>query len=224
MSISKGYFQGNLRVKYKFILFLLAFLLTAFLFTGMAKASGNFIPIHLQKGVSVEIPKNWVVLSNNSRITIDSYAQSKLADYFDLTSDYNFAANYYGDNDKTASAIFNIRYYPDETITQADSNSLTIADTKVLDDAIRTGLAKASQQFGIRVLSWMGTKKQTINGIVAFVTEYSHRSTKGGASFRVRLVRVFSANRSFTITLSYKEDQEFFLRPICDYIIMSTRM
>lgn len=191
----------------------------------IADASGNFIPIRLQNGISVELPRNWTALSNNQRITLDSYVQSKreLAGASDPASDLNFAANYYDDHGKTA-AIFNIRYYPNQEVTQADSRAATAADTKELDDTLRTEMAAAMQQFGMRVLSWMGTEKQFINGAVAFVTEYRRAAIRDGAPFRVRLVRVLSAGRSFTVTISYREDQHFFLRPICDRVIQSIRM
>ncbi len=81
------------------------------------------------------------------------------------------------------------------------------------------------QQLGARILSWMGTKKQSINGIVAFVTEYRQSAIREGEPpFRVRLVRVLNAERSFTVSVSYREDQEFFLRKICDRVIQSIRM
>src|SRR4051794_9377909 len=83
------------------------------LYVGIATATGNFLPVRLPKGVTVELPKNWIALSNNQRITLDSYVQAKreMAGSADPSSDLNFAANYYDDQGKTA-AIFNIRYYP----------------------------------------------------------------------------------------------------------------
>lgn len=192
---------------------------------GIANATSNFLPIPLPKGVTVELPRNWIVLSNNQRITLDSYVQAKreMAGAADTSSDLNFAANYYDGQGKTA-AIFNIRYYPEQTITQAESRAATAADTKQLDDVLRGEMTAAQQQFGMRVLLWMGTTKQTINGAVAFVTEYRRAAIRGGAPFHVRLVRVLSAGRTFTVTISYREDQGIFLRPICDRVIKSIRM
>jgi len=36
-------------------------------------------------------------------------------------------------------------------------------------------------------------------------------------------VRVFNGGKSFTMTVSYRENQEYLLRPICDRIISSLR-
>ena len=38
-----------------------------------ALATDNFVRVKLPKGSSIEIPKNWVVLSENQRITLDSF-------------------------------------------------------------------------------------------------------------------------------------------------------
>ena len=191
----------------------------------LATATGNFLTIRLAKGVTVELPRNWTALSNNQRITLDSYVEAKrsMKGPSDPASDLNFAANYYDEQGKTA-AIFNVRYYPDQTVTQADSRAATAADTKELDDALHSEMEAGMQQFGMRILAWMGTKKQSINGLIAFVTEYRRAAIREGSPFRVRLVRVLSGGRSFTVTVSYREDQELFLRPICDRVIQSIRM
>lgn len=195
-----------------------------FLCADLAVATSNFLTIHLARGVTVELPKNWVAFSNNQLITLDSVveARGKLADIPDYPSDLPFAANYYDEQRRTA-AMFNIRYYPELMITQADSRAFTATDIKELDDGLRAVVV--APHSGVPLLSWMGTKKQSINGLIAFVTEYRRKSVVDGAApFRVRLVRVLSAQRSFTVTISYREDQEIILRPICDYVIQSIRM
>ena len=194
-------------------------------FAGVVGATGNFVIIHLPKHVSIELPKNWTAISNNQRITLDTFVQSKreLAGASDPSSDLNFAANYYDDSGNTA-AIFNIRYYPDMDVTQEDSRAASKSDTEELDGALKAEMVPAMQQFGMTVLSWMGTKKRSINGIVAFITEYQRASLRQGSPFRVRLVRVLNGERSFTVTISYREDQEYFLSPISDRVIQSLRI
>lgn len=201
------------------------FSVALFLVANVAFATGNFVTIQLPNRVSVELPRNWTAISNNQRITLDTYVQSKreLSGATDPSSDLNFAANYYDDHGKTA-AIFNVRYYPGMDVTQADSRAASNSDTKELDEALKAEMVPAMRQFGMTILSWMGTKKQNINGIFAFVTEYRRASMNQGSLFRVRLVRVLNGGRSFTVTISYREDQEIFLRPICDRVIQSIRV
>ncbi len=181
------------------------------LHVGLANATSNFLAVRLPNAVTVELPRNWTALSNNQRITIDSWVQAKreTAGASNPSSDLTFAANYYDEQGKTV-AIFNIRYYPEQTVTQAESRAATTVDTKELDDALHNEMAAAQQQFGVRLLSWLGTTKQTINGTIAFLTEYRRTAIREGTPFRVRLVRFLSAERSFTVTVSYREDQELF--------------
>ncbi len=85
-------------------------------------ATGNLTTVKLPKGVSIELPKNWVVFSNNQRIALDTAMKSAL----DLSgtgappSELPFAANLYDDRGRTL-AILNIRYYPELDLSQADA-------------------------------------------------------------------------------------------------------
>lgn len=187
-------------------------------------ASNNFILIRLPHDVKIEIPRNWMVLSKNQLITIDSFfqARSERAGIFDASSDLNFGANYYDEARKTA-AIMNIRYYPDLDISQAEARGAVQSDIRELDSIVRESMREAGQIGGFSILSWNGTTKRAINGTTAFVTEYKRSPLKNNGNFKVRLVRVFNGRKSFTLTVSYREDQEYLLRPICDRIISSLR-
>jgi hypothetical protein len=132
----------------------------------------------------------------------------------------NFGANYYDEAGKTA-AIMNIRYYPDSEISQADARAAGAYDIRELNSALREGMVKAGEANGFSLLAWNGTAKQAINGTTAFVTEYRRSPLKNNGNFNVRLVRVFNVGKSFTLTVSYREDQEYLLRSICDRIISS---
>jgi len=188
-------------------------------------ASDNFVRVSLPRGVSIELPKNWIVLSKNQRITLDSAVESGL----DLSgieqeeSELPFAANYYDDKQNTIG-ILNIRYYPQLDITQEDARSATLQDIEEIDSALKENIYKPAEVFGMKVSSWNGTQKKFINGIIVFLTEYQRNSQKGDGEFLVRLVRVFSGNRSFTLTVSYHEKASFLLKPITDKIINSLNL
>lgn len=194
------------------------------LFLTSAYATDNFVKIKLPKGVSIELPKNWVVISKDQRITLDTMVESglDLAGIDQENSDLPFAANYYK-NGKTIG-IINNRYYSDLELTQYDAKQATSQDVKELDAALKEGMVKSMSAFGMSVLSWEGTKKITINGITAFVTEYHRKALKSTGAFRVRLVRVFAGKRSFTLTVSYSEDEAFFLKTITDRVISSLKL
>ena len=193
-------------------------------YAALAPASNNFVSVRLPHGVQIELPRNWEALSKNQRITLDSSVQSRneRAGLFDASSDLNFGANYYDEAGKTA-AIMNVRYYPNLDVSQTEARASGPSDISELDSALRESMLEAGQIYGFSVLAWNGTVKQVINGVTAFVTEYKRSPLNNNGNFKVRLVRVFNGGKSFTMTVSYRENQEYLLRPICDRIISSLR-
>lgn len=190
----------------------------------VAIAANNFVPVRLPHGVQIELPRNWEALSKNHRITIDSTVQSRneRAGIFDASSDLNFGANYYDEARKVA-ALMNVRYYPSLAVSQAEARAAGTADLRELDAELHNVMLKAAQINGFSVLVWNGTSKQVINGVTAFITEYKRSPLNNNGNFKVRLVRVLNGGKSFTMTVSYRENQEYLLRPICDRIISSLR-
>jgi hypothetical protein len=183
--------------------------------------STNFVKINLPKGVSIELPKNWVVISNDQRITLDTVVESglDLAGIDQGISDFPFAANYYKSNETIG--IVNIRYYPNVDLEQNDVDQSSLENINELDAALKDSVIKSMTAFGASVSSWEGTQRKTINGIMSFVTEYHRVSQDGVDVFRVRLIRVFAGDRSFTLTVSYNEKESLFLKTITDRIINS---
>lgn len=187
-------------------------------------AADNYVPIELPHDVRIDLPRNWKVISRNQRITLDSSVQARTESIgvFNASSDLNFGANLYDEAGKTA-ALVNIRYYPDLETTQEDARSATDADVQYLDSVLRSSIAKNGQTFGYSILKWLGTSQRTLNGNVAFITEYERSPLNNNGNSRVRLVRFFNGRASFTITVSYRAGQEYLLRPICDRIISSIK-
>jgi hypothetical protein len=189
--------------------------------------NGHWLPVTLPLGVSIEIPKNWTPLSNNTRLTIETGVDARL-DLSNLPrlvgSELPFAANLFDDKGH-AIALMNIRYYSDIDVTHAEARRATKKDVDELDIAIRRSMEQASTAFGWRIVRWHGTEKRTINGTTIFVTEYTRSPLPNAppGNRRVRLARVLDGPRSFTLTVSYYEPQEYVLRPISEKIIVSLR-
>ena len=203
---------------------LLVVAVIAFFSLTSVNASDNFVKISLPKGVSIELPKNWIVLSNDLRITIDTMVDSglDLAGIEYENTDLPFAANYFKNGETVG--IINIRYYSNLDFTQNDSRQATLQDINALNATLKESIVKSMTAAGMSVLSWTGTKKRTINGITVFVTEYRRKSIKGIEAFRVRLIRVLAGDRSFTLTVSYAEEESASLKPITDRIINSLKL
>ena len=195
--------------------------LILFLFAGTISIAGsNYKTISLPKGVSIDLPINWQVISNNERITLDAYVET----LFDpLDSELPFAANYYNDDDEI-DALVNIRYYPSEVVTQENVINMFTPDVlRAMDDVVHKGIMLAMPKANLKMLSWNGTKKKLIKDTVALVTDYRRSSGLPKSNVRVRLVRVLNGNKSFTLTVSYVDNKKssFMLKEITNRIIES---
>jgi len=180
----------------------------------------NFVRVPLGKGASIEVPKNWVVLSGNHRTTIDSFVEAK--GYRQTESTLSFAANLYDDRGKTI-ALVNARFYPDNPITQAEARQATSADIKEIDVEMRKAVEAPLKAMGVRMLNWYGSKMQVINELYVLVHEHQHSGAGDAGVTRVRGVRVWRSPRSFTVTLSYRERDATILLPIINYMTNSLR-
>ncbi len=180
--------------------------LILFLFAGTISIAGsNYKTISLPKGVSIDLPINWQVISNNERITLDAYVET----LFDpLDSELPFAANYYNDDDEI-DALVNIRYYPSEVVTQENVINMFTPDVlRAMDDVLYKSSTLAMKKISGKMLSWNGTKKKLIKDTVALVTDYRRYEGLSKSNARVRLVRVLNGNKSFTLTVSYADNKK----------------
>ncbi len=185
--------------------------------------AGSLVPIRLPSDVTVELPRNWTTLTDNCRTTIDTAARSMAArdGVLDASSDLKFAATLFDDAGQ-ATALFNVRYYPDQKLSQSDAETMSASELLDLDTLVRTSIEQAGRGH-FTVTSWRGTERRTINGIICFVSEYTRTGADARSPFCARLVRVFNAANSHTLTVSYRTSDEPLLRPICDRIISSLR-
>lgn len=197
--------------------------LTMLTLGSLARADNNYVLIQMPRGVSVELPKNWYPIRENERVTLDASTQAnaeRAGEY--VNSELPVAANYYDAAGKTA-AMMNVRYYPEQTVTQGELRAATAAEVKEIDALMKGMLQQSGQVSGFRVLEWRGTTRVTLPSGVALLCEYKRSPLKNNGNFVVRLVRVMNGPRSFTLTVSYREDQEVWMRPITDRIIRTLR-
>lgn len=182
----------------------------------------SFITIDLPDGLSFILPEDWSVLSNNQVKTVDSFVGSthqSLSSVENASSSLNFAANLYNDH-KVVIGILNVRFYPDIDISQAQVRSFTADDIRDFDKEIHGLMKDSLEKTGISLVSWGGTVRKDINGVVALVTDYDRKSLLDDGLFRVRLVRVLAEGQSFTFTISYNKDSPI-LEDVVDRIVGS---
>ena len=210
------------RLTLRVLLATAALILTALPLPGQKARGSAYITLRLPQSVSMAMPRNWRVLTEDARLTVDAAREALLSeiDLESLPSHVPFAANYY-DGAKVTAGILNIRYYPGQALTQRDVRHLTASDIRVIDGALRSEIIRGAAAAMVKIVEWRGTALRSINGRHFLVTEY-RRTSASGKTFRVRLVRMLAGRESFTVTVSYREDEPI-LRPITDYMIATIR-
>jgi len=185
---------------------LIGFLVAVFL-TGKPTIAASCATINVAPNVSICLKNGWQPILGGKLTTLDAFGSGgKLLDFTKLS----FAANLYG-TDNAVAAMLNIRRYPSETITQADVLSFTTTSDEAyesvseldlaLQEVIKTELPKR----GIKILGWLGTVLNRLDGKTVFTTTYRRLSAATKTVFVVSLVRYFNGPESFTLTLSHRE-------------------
>src|SRR5437016_3397314 len=77
----------------------------------------------LSNGVTCELPRNWTAITGNSRVTMEAAVTALVGPENMESAELPFAANLYDDRHATIG-IFNIRFYPDFELGQADVQAL----------------------------------------------------------------------------------------------------
>lgn len=137
-------------------------------------------------------------------------------------SDYAFGANLY-DESGMVSSMMNIRCYSDMPLDQPTTALFTSSEVQEIDRALENAMRTSGQAAGFQILEWRGTKKIVVNGYTMLLTEYKRSPIQNNGNFVVRLARILNGPKSFTVTVSYRENQEKLLRQIGDKIIASIR-
>ena len=182
--------------------------------------ASNFIRVPLGKGASIEVPKNWTVISGSQRVTIDALVEAK--GYRKSEWEFNFGANLYDEQGKTM-ALVNARFYPNNSITQAEARGATPSDLREFDIELKKNVEAPLNAMGSRMTKWFGSQMQVINGLYVLVHEHQQSGNGDQGTARVRGLRVWNSPRSFTVTLRYQVQYATMLLPIIDYMTSSLR-
>ncbi len=190
-----------------------------------AQTSDTSVTVMLPHGVSVDVPTNWVIFSNDQRVALDPSARSRL----DLSrvlldaSPVPFEARLSDESGHTIGMV-SARYFPHLGISQTDARAVSTGELHQLDIELEKEVRRDLADSGMSVTSWRSTTRKDLNGLRVLASEYHRRSKALEGDFRVRVFRVWADQRSFTLTISYWEPRAEPLEPIADRIIGSLRM
>lgn len=188
---------------------------------GPSKKFSKQFEVLLPKGVSVHLSNSWKVFSASQVVSLDSLTNSKLQEAGQLHAEgnLNFAANFYNSVNETIG-IFNIRYYPDIRESNEEIASFTKEELELLNNQLFQNISTGVKANGGKVLEWNGSKFEKINSKLYIVSKYSRKGANGSV-FKVQLIRMINGSKSFTVTLSYRSEDDSQMSKIIDSVKQS---
>jgi hypothetical protein len=202
------------------------FVITVIAFSALASVNATDgyrrVDLLIDKGVSIELPNNWIILSNRERSDLQAFVNSKKdsasPDHAILDSPF-FAVF------KRNSLIVGIAqaFNNDINATQNYLRKLTKQDIAEMNTALKKGIVDDAAIAKSHVLSWEGTNKETINGVTALVSRYRLKD-ESGAVKNTCLINVLNGERSFALNVIYLEGEQQYLEPATYKIINSLKL
>jgi len=175
-----------------------------------------FVQIKLKNGISFVLPRNWKIIDNNTKTTLEASVASRIK--LPINTSLPFAANLYNHKNSTV-AMVNVRIYPEMDVYQRDVSALNKQSVNDFDKELKINITDGVRPLGIEVTNWYGTKIVRINGKFFLSTQYRRTSAIDPLKyFRVNLVRLLDGKHSYTLTVSYEEGSGYLLKPIIEKI------
>ncbi len=180
-------------------------------------AEGNFIRIKTGDGASIQIPKNWSIINNSARTTLDASVEAR---GIRSPGPLPFAANLYDENGKTLATV-NIRVYQDSRLTQENCENLTEQQIKEMRDLIEKETRSSLSLLGVKDAVFESATKRSVSGLCAIQHAHYYSLPTGKERIRETRLRIWAAPRSYTVAVAYNLRQEFILQPISNNILGS---
>lgn len=104
-----------------------------------------------------------------------------------------------------------------------DINEYTISDIKELNDLFKASLVSGFSGTGLKLVNWNPLKLETINGMACIHISYIRQLNNNPTVF-VDIYKFQNVDRMFTLTLSYRQNEEDFWKKDFDTLLKSFRI
>jgi len=179
--------------------------------------ASSFLTVRLPQGVFFDLPKNWIVFSENKRITLNAFVESM----FERKQEIGFTASLQNDRGQAIAIVQT--YYWKTSAGQEDVRNMSAHDVKYYDQEMYKDLIWQLGKMDGTIKKWMGTSKQIQNGLTTLISEYVRSSPLIKGHFNVRILRIYCGAKSVSFVASYHQEQQFPLRAILDKVISTFR-
>lgn len=193
------------------------FALSALATPAAADSVSTFKRVRLPRGVELELPKTWWLLSKEMNQTIETSVEAAL-DLSGVVVPEGQETNLIAANSMPRSTYAAVRV--DSTtpvlMAPADIAAATPEDMRSIEAEMRQMLVKLLPNQGLRMLEFKGVRLERLSGHPVLVTEYKRTGPKGPVL--VQINQVFTPTQEVRINLSYRESEGVIWMPVISKI------
>ncbi|TJZ66833.1 hypothetical protein [Chitiniphilus eburneus] len=170
-------------------------------------AASNFIAVKLDRGVELQLPKDWGLFTAEHHQLIDTTVEATM-ELSGVGAPDRTKANLIAAYSMPRSTYAAVRV--DSTKPLAGSTSaianMSTAGIKLFQAGVHSTLQKTLRQQGLQLLAFYGVRRATISGYPALITDYRHSDPKGPVIGSI--VQIFTPSQTLAINLSYRESEQ----------------
>lgn len=185
-------------------------------------AQSRFTRFELPLQVSVEVPRNWWLLTGDINTTIEAAgeAATKLAG-IDLPPSRKvnlFRANSMPRSTYAAIAV----NATDSDISPDEIRTATAEDLKETEQMMSEMMTKGLAAQNLQFLESLGIEKRTVSGHIALV--FSYRRTGPNGPVTVSMTRLYVGSKEISFNFSFRESEGPIWKPIIKYMQQSIKV
>lgn len=187
---------------------------------GVSAAESYFVSVTLPRGVDLQLPKGWLLLTAEHKQLINMSAEAAL-DLSGISVAEGAEVNLIAAKSmpQTMYAAVNVDSITPASASPSVISSLTSFDIQTLQAGIHTDLRKLLPQQDRQLLAFFGVRRVTISGHPTLITEYRRSGPKGPVI--VRIIQIFTPSQEIKINLSYRESEQAIWKPVTGKIYKS---
>ena len=195
-------------------------LTSLFLSSAIASSDSNFSPVKLPRGIGLQIPKGWWLLSADNNRVIQTSVEAAM-DLSGIGLPDGQVTNLIAANAMPRSMYAAVRV--DSTVPPSISPKefplITADDIQELATDIHKDLLKLLPLQGNKLIEFYGTHMDKISGYPAIVTEFKRTGPKGPVF--VQINQIFTPSQEIRINLSFRESEVALWKPVIGKIRQS---
>lgn len=183
-------------------------------------AASNFVAVKLPRGVELQLPKGWWMLTSEHNQLIDMATEAAM-DLSGIDAPEGTEVNLIAANSMPRTTYAAVRVDSITPISGSPSeiSNLTATELQTFQAEMQSNLQKLLPQQGNHLLAFFGVRRATISSHPALITEYRRSGPKGPVI--VRIVQIFTPNQDLRINLSYREAEQAIWKPVIEKVYQS---